>query len=205
MCVPCALLRAPPHHLRFEQVLPEEFYVNGTGGVRKRTGLPLMLYFPAPCVSAVNVRAITALIREPFLPPWHGQLDNVWNEGGRYRWAEGTQGSNFLVPIADDSYKFWSDVFAYGEMLASKGVEDEEDPWPGQWLPPMVKEGWKGTNLAAYETDFYHNIVSKVPEFRSVFGAGEQFLRGIHDACADRGMTAQVRVSCSYLFSCCCY
>jgi hypothetical protein len=30
-------------------VLPEPFYPNGTGGVRARMGVPLMLYFPAPC------------------------------------------------------------------------------------------------------------------------------------------------------------
>ena len=27
---------------------------------------------------------------------------------------------------------------------------------------------WQGTNLAAYETDFYHNIVSETPEMRQV-------------------------------------
>jgi hypothetical protein len=45
-----------------------------------------------------------------------------------------------------------------------------------------VQAGWKGTNLAAYETDFYHNIVSETPELRQVYGAGEMFLDGIHTA-----------------------
>ena len=56
----------------------------------------------------------------------------------------------------------------------------------------MVKEGWKGTNLAAYETDFYHGLVFQTPELRTVFGAGEKFLDGIHQACAKRNMTAQI-------------
>ena len=37
-----------------------------------------------------------------------------------------------------------------------------------------------GTNLAAYETDFYHNLVASTPQYRQVFGAGEMFLNGIH-------------------------
>jgi hypothetical protein len=31
-------------------VLPEEFYPNGQGGLRKRQGVPLMMYFPNLCV-----------------------------------------------------------------------------------------------------------------------------------------------------------
>lgn len=149
-------------------VLPEQFYPNGTGGVRQRMGTPLMQYFPAPC------------------------LENVWNEGGKYRWATGTESENFLVPTADDSALFWGDVFDYGAKLAAVGVDQDADVWPGVWAPPMVKAGWKGSNLAGYETDFYHGLVSQVPEFRSVFGAGEKFLAGIHSACAAHNMTAQI-------------
>eukprot|EP00040_Diaphanoeca_grandis_P008597 m.45775 g.45775 ORF g.45775 m.45775 type:complete len:1168 (-) comp20058_c0_seq1:7-3510(-) len=148
-------------------VLPEKFYPNGTGGVRSQMQVPLMLYFPAPC------------------------LLNIWNAGGKYRWSEGTESSNFLVPTAVDSEIFWSDVFDYGAKLASVGVDDS-DVWPGVWAPPMVKAGWKGTNLAAYETDFYHGLVFQTPEFRTVFGAGEMFLEGIHKACESHNMTAQI-------------
>jgi hypothetical protein len=73
-------------------------------------------------------------------------------------------------------------VFDYGAKLAAVGV-DQSDVWPGAWAPPMVKAGWKGTNLAAYETDFYHGLVFQTPEFRTVYGAGEKFLSGIHQAC----------------------
>ena len=64
--------------------------------------------------------------------------------------------------------------------------------WPGMWVPTAVRDGWKGTNLASYETDFYHNIVLATPEMRQVFGAGQRFLRGIASACEARNMTAQL-------------
>lgn len=101
-------------------------------------------------------------------------------------------------------------------MLAAKSVEPDASPWPGIWAPEQVIAGWKGTNLAAYETDFCecgnppscrvaplcltrrfvawsdHNIVSSTPELRQVFGAGEEFLGGIDKACASHNMTAQL-------------
>ena len=73
---------------------------------------------------------------------------------------------------------------SYGAMLAAKSVDPGASPWPGTWAPKQVLAGWQGTNLAAYETDFYHNIVSVTPELRQVFGAGEEFLGGIDKACA---------------------
>ena len=33
-----------------------------------------------------------------------------------------------------------------------------QDPWPKTWAPPMVKAAWAGTNMAAYETDFFSDI-----------------------------------------------
>jgi len=87
---------------------------------------------------------------------------------------------------------FWGDIFDYGAALAAKSVDPTASPWPGVWAPPAVVEGWRGTNLAAYETDFYHNIVSLTPEMRQVYGAGEMFLGGIDSACAARNMTAQL-------------
>ena len=84
-------------------------------------------------------------------------------------------------------------MFDYGAVLASKSVDPTSKPWPGAWAPPMVEAAWhgelyttliyqsrcmyinlnlmlswQGTNLAAYETDFYHNIVSETPEMRQV-------------------------------------
>lgn len=160
---------AVPNHPMWcvsDWVLPEQYYPNGTGGVRKRMGTPLMQYFPAPCT------------------------ENIWNAGGKYRWAAGTK--DFVVPTAADSALFWGDVFDYGARLAAVGVDPDGDVWPGVWAPPMVKAAWKGTNLAGYETDFYHGLVAQTPEFRSVYGAGEMFLAGIHSACAARNMTAQI-------------
>lgn len=148
-------------------VLPEEFYPSGTGGVRKRMGVPLMLYGPALC------------------------LDNVWNQGGKYTWASGTRSQNFLLPVAEQSEMFWGDMFDYGAAMAAKSVDPGAEAWP-TWAPPMVKAAWKGTNLAAYETDFYHNIVTSTPQLRQQYGAGEMFLDGIHRACEARNMTAQL-------------
>lgn len=71
-------------------------------------------------------------------------------------------------------------------------MDPSSKPWPNVWAPPAVEAGWQGTNLAAYETDFYHNIVSETPEMRQVFGAGEAFLNGINLACLKRNMTAQL-------------
>ena len=149
-------------------VLPEQFYPGGTGGLRKRLGTPMMMYFPALCV------------------------DNAWNKGNKYTWSDTADVSGFVVPICNQSARFWSDMFDYGSMLAAKTVEPAASPWPGVWAPPQVVEGWRGTNLAAYETDFYHNIVESTPEMRQVFGAGEQFLEGIDLACASHNMTAQL-------------
>ena len=149
-------------------VLPEEFYPNGTGGVRRRMGTPLMLYFPNLCV------------------------ENAWNKGGKYTWSDTAAESGFVLPIANQSERFWNDMYDYGSMLAANSVDVESTPWPGIWAPEQVVAGWQGTNLAAYETDFYHNIVSVTPELRQVFGAGEQFLGGIDRACASHNMTAQL-------------
>jgi hypothetical protein len=149
-------------------VLPEEFYPNGQGGLRKRQGVPLMMYFPNLCV------------------------DNAWNALNKYTWSDTAAVSGFVLPIANQSERFWTDMFDYGSMLAAKTVDPEDSAWPGLWAPPQVMAGWKGTNLAAYETDFYHNIVSVTPELRQIWGAGEQFLRGIDQACAKHNMTAQL-------------
>ena len=148
-------------------VLPEQYYPNGTGGVRDTMGVPLILYFPALCV------------------------DNAWNASGKYTWSD-TKAKGFVVPIAEQSAMFWGDMFDYGAKLAAKSIDPAALPWPGVWAPPMVRAAWQGTNLAAYETDFYHNIVAETPEFRQRFGAGEMFLDGINTACADRNMTAQL-------------
>jgi hypothetical protein len=56
----------------------------------------------------------------------------------------------------------------------------------------MLKAGWSGTNVAAYETDFLHNLMTGAPEFRENYGDGEQFMRGIDAACAERNMTVQL-------------
>ena len=58
------------------------------------------------------------------------------------------------MPIANQSERFWSDMFDYGAMLAAKSVEPGAPTWPGVWAPEQVLKGWEGTNLAAYETDF---------------------------------------------------
>ena len=152
--------------------LPEAFYPSGTGGLRRRQGVPLMLYFPALCVENVF---------------------NVAAAAGRYTWSRNTAPHGFLIPIANQSERFWGDMFDYAATLAARSVDPTERPWPNvAWVPPAVEAGWRGTNVAAYETDFYHNIVSSAPELRQVYGAGELFLRGIDRACAARNMTAQL-------------
>lgn len=149
-------------------VLPREFYPNGTGGVRQSMGVPLMMYFPAACV------------------------ENVWNAGGKYTWSDTAAEGNFVIPVAEQSEMFWGDVFDAAAARAGESVDEGAGPWPGVWSPPAVIAGWQGTNLAAYETDFYHNIVEATPQMRKVFGAGEMFLGGINDACQKRNMTAQL-------------
>ena len=88
----------------------------------------------------------------------------------------------YLRPLASPRALFLTDGLvaasaarygSYGAMLAAKSVDPAASPWPGTWAPKQVLAGWQGTNLAAYETDFYHNIVSVTPELRQVFGAGE--------------------------------
>ena len=37
----------------------------------------------------------------------------------------------------------------------------------------MLKEGWRGTNMAAYETDFFSDIGAGTPEARTEHGKGE--------------------------------
>ena len=71
-------------------------------------------------------------------------------------------------------------------------MERGADAWPGVWVPPMVREGWRGTNVAGYETDFYHNMMAQTPAFRTNYGDGEAHLRGIDRACARRNMTGQL-------------
>ncbi len=148
--------------------LPEVFYPGKQGGLRTRQGLPQMMYFPALCV------------------------ENVFNAAGKYNWTQTATTGGFVLPVAKDSKRFWGDMFDYGAALASQGVDPSSPTWPGVWVPPMVEAGWKGVNLAAYETDFYHNIMAETPQFRQKFGAGELFLRGIDQACEERGMTAQL-------------
>ena len=64
--------------------------------------------------------------------------------------------------------------------------------WPGVWVPPAVQAGWQGTHVAAYETDFFWNMMADAPEMRQSYGAGEQFLMGIDTAAAARNMTVQL-------------
>jgi hypothetical protein len=66
------------------------------------------------------------------------------------------------------------------------------DVWPGVWVPPAVQAGWQGTQVAAYETDFFWNMMADAPEMRQSYGAGEQFLMGIDTAAAARNMTVQL-------------
>lgn len=155
-------------------ILPDAFYENGTGGVRSAAGVPLMLYFPAACPTSL----------------WSSRNATLWP--ANYSWADPSASAGFLIPSADDSARFWSDLFDYAAALAAKGVEPSADAWPHVWVPPMVREGWRGTNVAAYETDFYSNIVAATPAFRQVVGAGEKFLQGIHEACTAHNMTAQL-------------
>ena len=68
-------------------VLPEEFYPQGQGGLRKRQGVPLMMYFPNLCV------------------------DNAWNKLNKYTWSDTAAVSGFVLPIANQSERFWTDMF----------------------------------------------------------------------------------------------
>jgi hypothetical protein len=88
-------------------------------------GVPLMMYFPALCV------------------------ENAWNKAGKYNWSDTAEESGFVVPISAQSEEFWGDMFDYGAALSAKGIDPEDETWPGVWAPPQVLAGWKGTNFAA--------------------------------------------------------
>ena len=122
-------------------VLPEEFYPNGTGGLRQRLGMPLMLYLPSVCVAG-----------------------GIW--AGKYNWSD-TAAQGWLLPVVPEAKQFFVDLFTYGFALAAKGSPGpDQDPWPGVWAPPMVRAAWQGTNMAAYETDFWHNLMTGYPDLR---------------------------------------
>eukprot|EP00038_Savillea_parva_P030019 m.74990 g.74990 ORF g.74990 m.74990 type:complete len:1118 (+) comp8955_c0_seq1:34-3387(+) len=149
--------------------LPPEFYPEGTAGVRARVGVPLMLYFPALCVG-----------------------ESRWSNKG-YTWTE-TAHLGWLLPQAPDAKAFFDDLFDYGISLATSPptANVSRDAWPGLWVPPAVREGWKGTVVAAYETDFFWNMMAKSPSMRVIYGAGEQFLQSMDSAAAERNMTVQL-------------
>lgn len=155
---------------------PEDFFPNGTGSVRASTGLPLLLYFPAICPQSI------------WTTPGYWPVAN-------YTWADSSAPGGVLVPSPADSARFWGDIFDFGLRQAALGAgrAGSSDAWPrAKWVPPMVREGWRGTNVAAYETDFYSDLVTQPDVFRQVVGAGEMFLQGIVDACRARNMTVQL-------------
>ena len=109
-----------------------------------------MMYFPALCV------------------------ENVFNAAGKYNWTQTATTGGFVLPVAKDSKRFWGDMFDYGAALASQGVDPSSPTWPGVWVPSMVEAGGR-VNLAAYETDFYHNIMAEHRNFARSLGPGNCF------------------------------
>eukprot|EP00035_Acanthoeca_spectabilis_P033311 m.22938 g.22938 ORF g.22938 m.22938 type:complete len:1111 (+) comp5887_c0_seq1:65-3397(+) len=160
-----------PNWCGLDWQLPPSFYPNGTAGVRARTGVPLMLYFPALCIG-----------------------ESRWSNRN-YTWTD-TAHQGWLLPIAPDAERFFGDLFDYGIELASPKATDAAgqggDVWPGVWVPPAVQAGWEGTAVAAYETDFFWNMMAQAPSMRTTYGAGEQFLQGMDTAAAARNMTVQL-------------
>jgi len=149
--------------------LPPAFYPRGTAGLRERMAVPLMLYFPAVCVGT-----------------------SVFSGKG-YTWTD-TADKGWLLPVASDSERFFSELFDYGIKLATlpPSASPQKEVWPGVWVPPAVQAGWAGTVVAAYETDFFWNMMANAPSMRTEYGAGETFLRSMDSAAAARNMTVQL-------------
>lgn len=113
--------------------LPPQYYNGGLGGARLGLGAPFMLYLPAVC---------------PGPSHWADKYDL------RPRDAQ----AGFRLPSAADSYRFFTDLFAYGQTQ-SDPKDGGRSLWPGVYVPPMVRAGWaNGSGMAAYETDFFWNV-----------------------------------------------
>lgn len=112
----------------------------------------------------------------------------IWK--GLFNWTD-TADQGWLLPVANETEAFFNMLFDYGIATATPDGPIS-DPWPNAWLPPAVKAGWKGINVAAYETDFFHNLEVGTPEYRQVYGAGFKLVEGIHKSAKQRNMTVQL-------------
>lgn len=150
--------------------LPPEHYSGGLGPAFQKLGVPFMLYLPAVC---------------PGPSQWQG----------RYSFQPKEASVGFQLPDPTDAFRFFSDLFAYGQ-----GQCDPKDHgqtlWPGVSVPPMVRAGWSGGSgggtVAAYETDFFWNMIMETPELRSKLGATERLIRGMAEAALEHNMTVQI-------------
>lgn len=158
-------------------VLPAEYYPNGMAGLSERLATPVMMYMPAVCAS---------------------NLTTKWD--ALFNWSD-TADQGWKLPVADEMELFFEMLFDYGIKTAtpakgSTGASGSPlptaDPWPKTWAPPMVKEGWRGTHMAGYETDFFSDLQSGNPESRTVVGKGEMLLKGINKAAQARNLTVQI-------------
>ena len=121
---------------------------------------------------------------------------------GQYNWTD-TESMGWILPVAEEMESFFNDLFSYGIATATPATTDTtvitdnttdttdtlatvstptdggvRDPWPGVWAPPMVKAAWSGSNMAAYETDFFSDLEADNPEARTVYGKGQRLLEG---------------------------
>ena len=154
-------------------------------GLRERLATPVMMYMPAVCAG--------------------GNLTTKWD--ALFNWSDTVQ-QGWKLPVADEMEPFFEMLFDYGIKTAtppstpatsaaaaavpSADVNVAADPWPHTWAPPMVKAGWAGTHMAAYETDFFSDLQSGNPESRTVLGKGEMLLKGIDKAALARSLTVQI-------------
>eukprot|EP00051_Salpingoeca_urceolata_P010005 m.121924 g.121924 ORF g.121924 m.121924 type:complete len:122 (+) comp16544_c0_seq16:2124-2489(+) len=85
---------------------------------------------------------------------------------GNYTWGD-TNDQGWLLPVSNESERFFSNLFDYGAANTRGSRPADASAWSGIWTPPAVDAGWRGTTLAAYETDFYHNMMIGTPAFRT--------------------------------------
>ena len=162
-------------------VPPETAFPGGLGGLSQLVGVPLMLYLPAVC----------------------GPDGGVWGTpiaGAKYTWDDtGCKpnldgGCGWLLPVAKDSERFFGHLFDYAVNLSRPrqyaGREREQSG--GAWMPPMVREAWRDTSFAAYETDFFWGLMSSMRQIRTVAGAGEVWLQGLNAAAEARNISVQL-------------
>ena len=152
-----------PNWCGTDWILPPTVYKNGLASVREATGVPLMLYFTSPCDNG-----------------------GIWKDN--YTWSDIAQ-TGYLLPVPEDTLRFFENLLDYG---ISRSSTHSDDPWPNAWAPPMVKAGWSGTDMAAYETDFLRSLQMDEVDYRTTYAASDTLLTAINEAASARNMTVQI-------------